>query len=64
MDFIFNLLKVLDEKNITAYKLCKDIGIPSNSLNNWKNGSLPQIDKFAKIIKYLNAVRWYSYIFT
>ncbi|MDO5391694.1 MAG: helix-turn-helix transcriptional regulator [Eubacteriales bacterium] len=53
MNFTERLLKILEEKQITPYKLCKDIGIASNSINNWKKGSLPTIDKFTKIILYL-----------
>lgn len=53
MDFTEKLQKILNDKGITAYKLCKDIGIAPNSLNNWKKGSLPTIDKFEKIVLYL-----------
>lgn len=54
MYFIENLIRILEEKNITAYKLCKDLELPKNTLNNWKSGSLPTIDKVEKIIIYLN----------
>lgn len=54
MSFIDNLIKILEERNITAYKLCKDLDLPKNSLNNWKYGSYPTIDKVEKIITYLN----------
>lgn len=53
MEYIERLSKILDEKNITAYKLCKDLNLPKNTINNWKNGSLPKIDKFAEIVNYL-----------
>ena len=53
MNFIDKLLKILDEKQITSYKLCKDLNISKNSINNWQNGSFPTIDKLEKIIIYL-----------
>lgn len=54
MDFTDKLQSILEKKGITAYRLCKDIGIAPNSLNNWKKGSLPTVDKFEKIIIYLD----------
>ena len=54
MNFIDNLMTILSERNISAYKLCKDIGLPQTSLSNWKNGSMPTLDKFERIVKYLN----------
>ena len=53
MSFIDNLIKILDEKQITSYKLCKELKISKNSVNNWQNGSYPTIDKLEKMIIYL-----------
>lgn len=54
MGFIDNLNRILKERNISAYKLCKDIDLPQTSLSNWKKGSMPSLDKFERIVKYLN----------
>ena len=54
MGFIDNLNCILKERNISAYKLCKDIDLPQTSLSNWKKGSMPSLDKFERIVKYLN----------
>lgn len=54
MGFIENLNRILKEKDISAYKLCKDIELPQTSLSNWKKGSMPSLDKFERIVKYLN----------
>ena len=43
----------MKKKDITAYKLCKDTGLPKNTIDNWKNGSIPKIDKFKIVSLYL-----------
>lgn len=53
MNFIKKLTKILENKQITDYKFCKDLGLSKNSINHWKNGSYPTIDKLEKIITYL-----------
>lgn len=30
--------KLCEEKGITTYKLCKDLGISQGTISNWKNG--------------------------
>lgn len=54
MGFIDNLNRILKERDISAYKLCKDIELPQTSLSNWKKGSMPSLDKFERIVKYLD----------
>lgn len=53
MNFIENLEIILQEKGITAYKLCKDTGIKTSTISNWKNGTQPTLDKFLIIVQYL-----------
>lgn len=53
MNFINKLTQILENKHITDYKFCKDLGLSKNSINHWKNGSYPTIDKLEKIITYL-----------
>ena len=46
--------KLLEGKNITAYRLSVDTGIPQATLSDWKRGrSIPKIDKLKKIADYL-----------
>lgn len=53
MDIIANLLKIMEVKNITPYKIEKDIGIKQATFSAWKKGTQPTLDKFIKLLKYL-----------
>jgi len=43
----------MEKQGITAYKLCKDLGMSQQTFSNWKDGKMPSIDKAVKIIIYL-----------
>lgn len=44
---------LLQQKNVTAYRVSKDTGIPANTFTDWKNGrSKPKVDKLAALAKY------------
>lgn len=53
MAVIDNIIKIMSEKNITAYKLEKDISINAATFAHWKSGTQPPADKLEKIISYL-----------
>lgn len=53
MSFIDYICKSMDDKGITAYKLCKDIGMSQQTFSNWKDGKIPAVDKAIKVITYL-----------
>lgn len=45
--------KLLDEHNVTAYRLSKDTGIPYSCIANYRSGrSKPKLDKLKKIADY------------
>lgn len=45
--------QLLEERNITAYRVWKDTGIPQSTLSDWKSGrSTPKVDKLIKIANY------------
>ena len=45
--------KLLDERDITAYKVSKQTGIELSTLSAWKKGKYtPKVDKLAKIAAY------------
>ena len=49
------LEKLLKQREITAYRLSKDIGLPTSLFSEWKKGkSNPKVDKLQKIAKYFN----------
>lgn len=46
-------VQLLQEQNITAYKVAKETGISNATLSDWKNGrSVPKADKLQKIADY------------
>ena len=52
MQFIENLIKIMDERQITAYQLEKDTGIKQATFGKWKKGSQPTLDKILIILNY------------
>lgn len=53
MQVIENIVKIMEKKGITAYKLEKEADINATTFYNWKNGKQPPADKLYKIITYL-----------
>ena len=44
---------LLKQREITAYRVSKDTGIPANTFTDWKNGrSKPKFDKLLILAKY------------
>lgn len=44
---------LMNEKNVTPYRVAKETGIASATLSDWKNGkSTPKADKLKKIADY------------
>lgn len=47
--------RLLQENNLTAYKVSKETGVAQATLSDWKTGkSTPKLDKLEKIAAYLN----------
>jgi len=54
LDILDKIFTLLSEKNITAAKLSKDIGISSGLISQWKKGlQKPSLDVVLKIADYL-----------
>lgn len=53
MELIENIINIMKIKEITPYKMEKDIGIKQSTFVSWKKGSQPPADKILKIIQYL-----------
>ena len=41
-----------DEKNMPVNGAAKEIGLPSSSATNWKQGRTPRLDKVEKVAEY------------
>lgn len=47
--------KLLQEKDLTAYRVSKDTGVSQQTLSDWKKGkSQPKTDKLQKIADYFD----------
>lgn len=50
-----NFKKLLEERNISAYRVGKDTGIAQSTLSDWKTGkSTPKLDKLITIANYFS----------
>lgn len=45
-------IELLKSKNISHYRLYKDIGLNNSSITKWKNGSKPKLESLTKIADY------------
>ena len=51
--FSENFKKLLEQRNITQYKLIKDLSLKKTTVNNWYNGrSMPKYDKLQILADY------------
>ncbi len=54
--------KLLADKNVTAYRVAKDLGMPRSAFSGWKNGrSTPKIETLQKIADYFDVPVSYFY---
>ena len=53
MNVIENIIRIMEIKQITPYRLEKDVGIKQTTFSNWKKGAQPTADKLDKILQYL-----------
>ena len=55
-DFLFydRYKKLLEERKVSHYKLCKDLKININNLRTWRRGLLPTFSNLIKISEYLS----------
>lgn len=53
MAVIDNIIRIMNQKGITAYKLEKETGINAATFTHWKSGTQPSADKLEKIIEYM-----------
>ena len=50
-----NFKQLLEERNISAYRVGKDTGIAQSTLSDWKTGkSTPKLDKLITIANYFS----------
>lgn len=57
--FFDKLKKLCDEKGISAYKACTDIGLNRAAVAKWKNGSIPSGKTAAKLADYFGVTTDY-----
>lgn len=58
MDFtIYDRIKTLNQlslKSRSLNQLERELGLPRNAINNYKNGGVPSVERVFKISKYFN----------
>ena len=53
MDFTNKILKIMDERGITAYQICKNLHISNTTFSSFKKGTKTSIYKAIEILRYL-----------
>ena len=53
MNFTEKIMEIMEERNITAYEICKNLHISNTTFSSWKKGSKPSVDKAIEILRYL-----------
>lgn len=54
MSVIENLIKIMENKQISAYRIEKEAGINGATITSWKKGAQPPADKIDKLCSYLS----------
>ena len=54
MSVIENLIKIMENKQISAYRIEKEAGINGATITSWKRGSQPPADKIERLCSYLS----------
>lgn len=57
--FFDRLKKLCDEKGVSPYKACTDVGLNRAAVAKWKNGSIPNGQTLAKIAEYFGVTAGY-----
>lgn len=59
MDFSQRLSEIMSERNISAYRLAKEIAVHQTTIKNWLDGKTPRIEHMQKIADYFNvSIEW------
>ena len=53
MNYLDPILKVMEKRDITAYKICKDLNINQSTFTNWKDGKKIPLERAIEILRYL-----------
>lgn len=54
MAFAENLVNLQKEKGVTNYRLAKDLGVHCTSVQNWRDGKMPQLQHAHDVATYFN----------
>lgn len=52
MSFSQNLVKLQQENGVSNYRLAKVLDVTPTTISNWRNGTIPPLDKAATVAKY------------
>lgn len=49
MSFSQNLIKLQQENNESNYRLAKSLGVHASTVQNWRDGRMPQIEHASRV---------------
>ena len=51
--YMKKILDILQNRNISDYKVCKDLKISKSTFSSWRKGSVASVEIYAQIVRYL-----------
>lgn len=54
MGFSKNLCNLMQKREVSSYKLAKDIGVHVSTVSNWRKGKRPQIEHVKRVADYFD----------
>lgn len=54
MGFAQNLCDLMQKRNVSSYKLAKDLGVHISTVSNWRGGAAPQVGHAQKVAEYFS----------
>lgn len=52
MGFAQTLCDLMQKREVSSYKLAKDIGVHTSSVSNWRDGTEPKLEHLTRLAKY------------
>lgn len=52
MPFSKILCRLMQERDVSSYKLAKDLSVHVSTVTNWRNGSNPKINHLSSVANY------------
>lgn len=52
MAFAKNLCNLMQKRDISSYKLAKEIGVHTSTVSHWRDGKKPQVEHLKRVAEF------------